>query len=79
MVYSGPTQNRSEYVVNPERAHTGHLGFDALHDELVAQIESGDHWQAMAQAAQGLENTLLCLAAQEALATGQVVQRGEWP
>jgi predicted dehydrogenase len=75
VVYSGPTQDRSEYVVNPEKAHTGHLGFDALHDELVEQVERGDRRAALEQAAQGLENTLLCLAAQEALERGSVVER----
>ena len=75
MVYSGPTQDRSEYVINPEKAHTGHLGFDALHDELVEQAERGDRRAALEQAAQGLENTLLCLAAQEALERGSVVER----
>jgi predicted dehydrogenase len=75
VVYSGPTQDRAEYVVNAARAHTGHLGFDALHDDLVAQVERGDRSEALAQADQGLENTLLCLAAQEALATGRVVER----
>ncbi|MBI3973900.1 MAG: Gfo/Idh/MocA family oxidoreductase [Chloroflexi bacterium] len=75
VVFSGPTQDRTEYVVNPARAHTGHLGFDALHDELVAQIEGGDHGEAIVQAAQGLENTRLCLAVQQALETGRVVER----
>ena len=75
VVYSGPTQDRAEYVVNAERAHTGHLGFDLLHDELVAQAAGGDRREAAAQAAQGLENTLLCLAAQEALRSGSVVKR----
>jgi predicted dehydrogenase len=75
VVFSGATQDRTEYVVNPERAHTGHLGFDALHDELAAQIDAGDRQAALTQAAQGLENTLLCLAAQEALDTGRVVER----
>jgi hypothetical protein len=63
------------YLNAPFAARTGHLGIDALHDELVAQAACGDRSAAREQAAQGLENTLLCLAAQEALATGRVVER----
>jgi predicted dehydrogenase len=76
VVYSGPIGNRTEFSVNPERAHTGHLGFDVIHQELVAQIE-GDRGDAIAEAEVGLENLRLCLAAQEALDSGRVVERAE--
>jgi len=74
VLFSGPTQDRTEYVVNPARAHQGHLGFDLLQDDLVAQVES-DRKEALAEAERGLENLRLCLAAQQALDTGQVVER----
>ncbi len=81
VLFSGPSQDRTEYVVNPARAHQGHLGFDLLHDDLVAQIE-GDRREALREAERGLENMRLGLAAQQALDTGQVVAReqaaGQW-
>lgn len=76
IVYSGQTQDRSEYVVNPTIAHRGHLGFDLVHDDLVAQVE-GDRSEAMAEAERGLENLRLCLAAEEALASRRVIERRE--
>lgn len=76
IVYSGPTQSRTEFVVNPEKAHTGHLGFDLVHDDLISQIE-GNRGEAMAEAEGGLENLRLCLAAQKALDSGRIVERSE--
>lgn len=76
VMYSGATKDRSEFVVNPETAHTGHLGFDLVHEDLIAQIE-GDRREAIAEAERGLENLRLCLAAQEALDSGRIVERSE--
>jgi predicted dehydrogenase len=74
IVHSGLAQNRTEFVPNPERAHTGHLGFDLVHEEFVAQIED-DRAQGILEAERGLENLRLCLAAQRAVDTGQMVVR----
>lgn len=76
VVHSGPDKKRTEFVVDPSKAHTGHLGFDLIHEELVAQIE-GDRRDAIREAEGGLENVRLCLAAQEALDTGRIVERPE--
>ncbi|NLE75974.1 MAG: Gfo/Idh/MocA family oxidoreductase, partial [Chloroflexi bacterium] len=66
VVHAGPAQNRTTFAPNPERAHVGHLGFDLVHDEFVAQIHS-DRREALTEAERGLENLRLCLAIQEAM------------
>jgi predicted dehydrogenase len=78
VMFSGPTQDRTDFAVNPERAYRDLLGFDRLHDAFADQIESPDHARAVDEAERGFENLLLCLAADRAILEGRVVQRSEF-
>lgn len=81
VMFSGQGQNRTTFAINPERAYSSgphqHLGFDLAHDEFARQIETGDRAAAAAQAAAGLENVLICLAAERALETKLIVTRDD--
>jgi predicted dehydrogenase len=77
IMWSGRTQDRQQFVANPEKGYHGHLGFDVNQDVFADQIASGDHAWAEHEAERGLENTLVCLAAERALDLGRVVERSE--
>ena len=80
LMFSGPTQDRTEFAVNPAKAYHGlhgHLGFDRIHDAFADQIETRDHARAADEAERGLENLLVCLAADRAILEGRVVKREE--
>jgi predicted dehydrogenase len=77
VMWSGRTQDRTEFVANPAKAWQGHLGFDVNQDAFASQIESSDHAWAVAEAERGMENLLVCLAAEQALLEGRVIQRSE--
>jgi hypothetical protein len=55
----------------------GHLGFDRIHEAFADQIETRDHAWALDEAERGLENLLLCIAADRAVLEGRVVKREE--
>ncbi len=81
VMFSGPTQDRTEFTVNAAKAYHGlhgHLGFDCIHDAFADQIQTGDRAWAVDEAERGLENLLLCLAADRAILEGRVVQREEF-
>jgi predicted dehydrogenase len=81
VMFSGLTQDRTEYTVNAAKAYHGlhgHLGFDCIHDAFADQIETRDHAWAVDEAERGLENLLLCLAADRAILEGRVVRREEF-
>ena len=78
VMFSGPTQNRTDFAVNPARAYQDLLGFDRLHDAFADQIAAGDHAWAVDEAERGLENLLLCLAADRAITERRIVQREEF-
>jgi predicted dehydrogenase len=81
VMFSGPTRDRTDFVVNPAKAYHGlhgHLGFDRMHDAFADQIESGDHAAAVDEAERGLENLLLCLAADRAILEHRVVHQEEF-
>ena len=80
LMFSGPTQDRTEFAVNPAKAYHGlhgHLGFDRIHDAFADQIETRGHARAADEAERGLENLLVCLAADRAILEGRVVKREE--
>jgi predicted dehydrogenase len=81
VMFSGPTQDRTEFAVNPAKAYHGlhgHLGFDRLHDAFADQIAAGDRAWAVDEAERGLENLLLCLAADRAILERRIVGREEF-
>ena len=81
VMFSGPTQDRTDFVVNAAKAYHGlhgHLGFDCIHDAFAEQIHARDHTLAVDEAERGLENLLVCLAADRALVEGRVVKREEF-
>ncbi|HET8998668.1 MAG TPA: Gfo/Idh/MocA family oxidoreductase [bacterium] len=81
IMFSGPTQDRTEYTVNVAKAYHGlhgHLGFDCIHDAFADQIRSRDHAAAVDEAERGFENLLLCLAADRAILEGRIVHREEF-
>jgi predicted dehydrogenase len=78
VMFSGPTQDRTDFAVNPAKAYHDLLGFDCLHNAFADQIESRDHAWAVEEAERGLENLLLCLAADRAILEGRVVTREEF-
>jgi predicted dehydrogenase len=77
VMFSDRTQDRMEFTANPAKAYQGHLGFDVNQDAFADQIEAGDHARAVAEAERGMENLLLCLAAERALLEGRIVERSE--
>ena len=78
VMFSGPTRDRTDFAVNPARAYRDLLGFDRIHDAFADQIEAGDHAMAVDEAERGLENLLLCLAADRAIRERRIVQREEF-
>lgn len=81
VMFSGPIQDRTDFAVNTAKAYHGlhgHLGFDRIHDAFADQIQAGDHAWAVDEAERGLENLLLCLAADRAILEGRIVQREEF-
>lgn len=81
VMFTGKGQNRTTFAINPARAYSSgphqHLGFDVAHAEFARQIETGDHAAGVAQSLAGLENVLICLAAERALDTGQIISRDD--
>ena len=78
VMFSGPTRDRTDFAVNPMKAYQDLLGFDRVHDAFADQIEARDHAWAVDEAERGLENVLLCLAADRAIREGRVVHREEF-
>src|SRR5437016_1125407 len=78
VMFSGPTRDRTDFAVNPARAYRDLLGFDRIHDAFADQIEAGDRAWAVDEAERGLENLLLCLAADRAILERRIVQREEF-
>ncbi len=78
VMFSGPTQDRTEFTVNAAKAYQDLLGFDCIHDAFADQIQAGDRAWAVDEAERGLENLLLCLAADRAILEGRIVQREEF-
>jgi myo-inositol 2-dehydrogenase/D-chiro-inositol 1-dehydrogenase len=77
VMWSGATQDRTDFVANPSKAWQGHLGFDANQDAFAELIRSGDHARSVDEAERGMENLLVCLAAERALDEGRVITRAE--
>ncbi|NJD27724.1 MAG: Gfo/Idh/MocA family oxidoreductase [Chloroflexi bacterium] len=77
VMWAGRTQDRFDFAADPTKAWQGHLGFDRNQDVFADAIESGDHEWAVREAERGLENLRICLAAERALDSGQVVHRDD--
>ncbi len=77
VMWAGATQDRFDFTADPSKAWQGHLGFDRNQDVFADAIESGDHDWAVREAERGLENLRICLAAERAIDSGQVVHRDE--
>jgi len=78
VMFSGPTQDRTDFAVNAAKAYHDLLGFDCIHDAFADQIEARDHAWAVDEAERGFENLLLCLAADRAILERRIVQRDEF-
>jgi predicted dehydrogenase len=74
LLYSGPEQNRTEFVANPSRAHMGHLGFDLSHRRF-ARIILEDLDVNKQEAERGFESLLISIAAQQSSDRGGIVTR----
>jgi len=76
LLYSGPEQNRTEFVANPSRAHMGHLGFDLSHRRFARIIlENLDVNREEAE--RGFESLLISIAAQQSSDRGGIVTRAD--
>ena len=73
---NGAEQNRTEYTVNPRKAHQGHLGFDVAHRRFEEAIVH-DRDINEEEAKRGFESLLIGLAARRSLEQGRVVRREE--
>jgi predicted dehydrogenase len=76
LLYSGVEQNRTEFVANPSRAHTGHLGFDVSHRRF-ARIILEDMEVNKEEAERGFESLLISIAAQRSSDEGRLITREE--
>ena len=77
VMWSGATQDRTDFVANPARTWHGHLGFDVNQHAWADNIAAGDHARSVDEAERGMENLMVCLAAEKALDSGVVVARGD--
>jgi predicted dehydrogenase len=77
VMWSGSSQDRTDFVANPSKAWQGHLGFDVNQTAFADLIGSGDHAWSVDEAERGMENLLVCLAAEKALDEGRVITRSE--
>lgn len=76
VLYNGAEQNRTEFVVNPARAHQGHIGFDASHRRFAEIIEQ-DLDVSRDEAERGFESLLVSAAAQLSSDSGRIISRDE--
>jgi predicted dehydrogenase len=77
VMFYGNTEDRIEYVANPLNVYQGHLGFDRIHEVFAYEIASRDHAYSVDEAERGMENLLVCLAADQSLVEGRVIQRSD--
>jgi len=76
VLYNGPEQNSTGFVVNPAQAHCGHLGFDASHRRF-AEIIRRDLDVNKDEAKRGFESLLISVAAQMSSDQGRIITREE--
>jgi len=76
VLYNGPEQNKTEYIVNARHSHQGHLGFDISHkrfaETILMNLDNNDD-----EAKRGFESLVVSLAAQMSLNKGKIVSREE--